>query len=109
MSKLLARQFTNYAQEFIDSSAKSISNAKTEIANDKTKEMIPYYNEQMLEYQKTVAEKMTAMLIAIDKQEKLTDVDKRSSKEALYKMMTEKGFPIPKTPVTPARGNSNKK
>ncbi len=109
VSKLLARQFTNYAQEFIDSSAKSISNAKTEIANDKTKEMIPYYNEQMLEYQKTVAEKMTAMLIAIDKQEKITDVDKREAREALRNMMTEKGFPIPKTPVTPARGNSNKK
>lgn len=110
VSKLLARQITNYAQEFIDSSAKSISNTKDRIANKYGgEEMIPYYNEQMLEYQKTVAEKMTAMLIAIDKQEKLTDVDKRLSKEALYKMMTEKGFPIPKTPVTPARGNSNKK
>lgn len=110
VSKLISERIIDNAQEFIDSSAKSISNTKDRIANKYGgEEMIPYYNEQMLEYQKTVAEKMTELLKAIDKQEKLTDVDKRLSKEALYKMMTEKGFPTPQAPVSPARGNSNKK
>lgn len=110
ISKLISERMINDANEFVESTKESISKTKQRIAESYGgEELKPLYESQMVEYQKTMAEKLSQLLVAVDKQEKLSDVDKRTTKATLENIMTQNKIQLPQTPVEPARGNSNRK